>query len=115
VILIAVFTGRNVKGGIFLAVIIAAIVGFFCGITKLPATVFSMPPSLEPIWFHYDMSEILSVDMLFVVFTFLFVNLFNVVGVLIGLTNQAEVPQDQQMAVQSSCMKVLWLLSLQPA
>lgn len=45
VILIAVFTGRNVKGGIFLAVIIAAIVGFFCGITKLPATVFSMPPS----------------------------------------------------------------------
>jgi len=106
VILIAVFTGRNVKGGIFLAVIIAAIVGFFCGITKLPATVFSMPPSLEPIWFHYDMSEILSVDMLFVVFTFLFVNLFNVVGVLIGLTNQAEVPQDQQMAVQSSCMKV---------
>lgn len=52
------------------------------------------------------MSEILSVDMLFVVFTFLFVNLFNVVGVLIGLTNQAEVPQDQQMAVQSSCMKV---------
>jgi len=89
-----------------LAVIIAAIVGFFCGITKLPATVFSMPPSLEPIWFHYDMSEILSVDMLFVVFTFLFVNLFNVVGVLIGLTNQAEVPQDQQMAVQSSCMKV---------
>ena len=106
VILIAVFTGRNVKGGIFLAVIIAAVVGFFCGITKLPATVFSMPPSLEPIWFHYDMSEILSVDMLFVVFTFLFVNLFNVVGVLIGLTNQAEVPQDQQMAVQSSCMKV---------
>ncbi len=85
VILIAVFTGRNVKGGIFLAVIIAAIVGFFCGITKLPATVFSMPPSLEPIWFHYDMSEILSVDMLFVVFTFLFVNLFNVVGVLLSL------------------------------
>ena len=58
IILIAVFTGRNVKGGIFLAV------------------------------------------------TFLFVNLFNVVGVLIGLTNQAEVPQDKQLGVQSSCMKV---------
>ncbi|ETJ40039.1 Xanthine/uracil/vitamin C permease, partial [human gut metagenome] len=37
IILIAVFTGRNVKGGIFLAVIIAAVVGFFCGITKLPS------------------------------------------------------------------------------
>lgn len=106
IILIAVFTGCNVKGGIFLAVIIAAVVGFFCGITKLPSTIFSMPPSLAPIWFHYDMSELLSVDMVFVAFTFLFVNLFNVVGVLIGLTNQAEVPQDKQLGVQSSCMKV---------
>lgn len=106
IILIAVFTGRNVKGGIFLAVIIAAVVGFFCGITKLPSTIFSMPPSLAPIWFYYDMSELLSVDMVFVAFTFLFVNLFNVVGVLIGLTNQAEVPQDKQLGVQSSCMKV---------
>ena len=106
IILIAVFTGRNVKGGIFLAVIIAAVVGFFCGITKLPSTIFSMPPSLAPIWFHYDMSELLSVDMVFVAFTFLFDNLFNVVGVLIGLTNQAEVPQDKQLGVQSSCMKV---------
>ena len=106
IILIAVFTGRNVKGGIFLAVIIAAVIGFFCGITKLPSTIFSMPPSLAPIWFHYDMSELLSVDMVFVAFTFLFVNLFNVVGVLIGLTNQAEVPQDKQLGVQSSCMKV---------
>ena len=44
--------------------------------------------------------------MVFVAFTFLFVNLFNVVGVLIGLTNQAEVPQDKQLGVQSSCMKV---------
>ena len=65
IILIAVFTGRNVKGGIFLAVIIAAVVGFFCGITKLPSTIFSMPPSLALIWFHYDMSELLSVDMVF--------------------------------------------------
>lgn len=106
IVLIAVFTGRNVKGGIFLAVIIAAVVGFFCGITKLPDTVVSVPPSLTPIWFHYDLSELLSVDMVFVAFTFLFVNLFNVVGVLIGLTNQAEVPQEKQMSVQSSCMKV---------
>ena len=106
IVRIAVFTGRNVKGGIFLAVIIAAVVGFFCGITKLPSTIFSMPPSLATIWFHYDMSELLSVDMVFVAFTFLFVNLFNVVGVLIGLTNQAEVPQDKQLGVQSSCMKV---------
>ena len=106
IILIAVFMGRNVKGGIFLAVIIAAVVGFFCGITKLPSTIFSMPPSLAPIWFHYDMSELLSVDMVFVALTFMFVNLFNVVGVLIGLTNQAEVPQDKQLGVQSSCMKV---------
>lgn len=106
ILLIAVFTVRNVKGGIFLAIIIAAIVGFFSGVTTMPDTILSMPPSLAPIALHYDFSEIFSVDMIFVIFTFLFVNLFNVVGVLIGLTNQAEVPAEQQMAVQGSSMKV---------
>lgn len=106
IILIAVFTVRNVKGGIFLAVIISAIVGFFSGVTELPETILSMPPSLAPIALHYDFSEITSVDMIFVVFTFLFVNVFNVVGVLIGLTSQAEVPSDKQLAVQGSAMKV---------
>lgn len=106
IILIAVFTVRNVKGGIFLAVIISAITGFFSGVTELPETILSMPPSLAPIALHYDFSEITSVDMIFVVFTFLFVNVFNVVGVLIGLTSQAEVPPDKQLAVQGSAMKV---------
>lgn len=106
IILIAVFTVRNVKGGIFLAVIISAIVGFFSGVTELPETILSMPPSLAPIALHYDFSEITSVDMIFVVFTFLFVNVFNVVGVLIGLTSQAEVTPDKQLAVQGSAMKV---------
>lgn len=106
IILIAVFTVRNVKGGIFLAVIISAIVGFFSGVTELPETILSMPPSLAPIVLHYDFSEITSVDMIFVVFTFLFVNVFNVVGVLIGLTSQAEVTPDKQLAVQGSAMKV---------
>lgn len=106
IILIAVFTVRNVKGGIFLAVIISAIVGFFSGVTELPETILSMPPSLAPITLHYDFSEITSVDMIFVVFTFLFVNVFNVVGVLIGLTSQAEVTPDKQLAVQGSAMKV---------
>lgn len=106
IILIAVFTVRNVKGGIFLAVIISAVVGFFSGVTELPETILSMPPSLAPIALHYDFSEITSIDMIFVVFTFLFVNVFNVVGVLIGLTSQAEVPPDKQLAVQGSAMKV---------
>lgn len=106
IILIAVFTVRNVKGGIFLAVIISAIVGFFSGVTELPETLLSMPPSLAPIALHYNFSEITSVDMIFVVFTFLFVNVFNVVGVLIGLTSQAEVSPDKQLAVQGSAMKV---------
>ncbi len=106
IILIAVFTVRNVKGGIFLAVIISAIVGFFSGVTELPETILSMPPSLAPIALHYDFSEITSVDMIFVVFTFLFVNVFNVVGVLIGLTSQAEVTPDKQLAVQGSAMKI---------
>ncbi len=106
VILIGVFSARNVKGGIFLAVILCAIIGAVVGITKMPEQVVAMPPSMAPIWFHYDWSEIMSVDMIFVAFTFLFVNVFNVVGVLIGLTDQAKLTGDDAEKARQRCMTI---------
>lgn len=106
VILIAVFTLRNVKGGIFLSVIICAVLGGLLGLTEMPKSVASMPPNLGNIFLAYDTSELLSPDMFFVAFTFLFVNLFNVVGVLIGLTEQAQVPKEVEPKVQGRCMTI---------
>ena len=106
VILITAMTARGVKGTMFIAIIACAILGIFLGVTKLPSSILSLPPSMGPVFMKLDVSELLTADMFFVVFTFLFVNLFNIVGVLIGLSEQAEVPEADRQRVNGNCMKV---------
>lgn len=106
VILITAMTARGIKGTMFIAIIACAILGVFLGVTKLPNSILSLPPSMAPVFMKLDVSELLTSDMFFVVFTFLFVNLFNIVGVLIGLSEQAEVPEADRQRVNGNCMKV---------
>ena len=73
------------------------------GITKLSPHGSFMPPSLEPIAFKFDFINILSPNMIIVIFTFLFVDIFDTVGTLVGvctkanmLTKDGEVPRCKQ-------------------
>lgn len=58
------------------------------GITQF-AGIFSTPPSIEPILFQFNFSQIFSGEMLVVIFTFLFVDLFDTIGTLVGVSNKA--------------------------
>jgi AGZA family xanthine/uracil permease-like MFS transporter len=51
--------------------------------------VVSTPPSIEPIFFKFQWDQILTQDMLIIVFTFLFVDLFDTIGTIIGVTTRA--------------------------
>ncbi|MBN1144765.1 MAG: NCS2 family permease [Bacteroidales bacterium] len=89
-----IFTGIllvfRMKGALVMGIITCAIIGIPLGITQLPEGGFlSMPPSLEPVFFQFDFSRVLSWDMLLVVFTFLFVDLFDTVGTLVGVCSKA--------------------------
>jgi AGZA family xanthine/uracil permease-like MFS transporter len=60
------------------------------GVTTLPGgSIVSAPPSLEPVFFKLDFSQIFSLDMLVVLFTFLFVDMFDTVGTLVGVSSKA--------------------------
>lgn len=50
------------------------------------------PPSMKPILcqFSADTSQIFSLDMLIVVFTFLFVDMFDTIGTLVGVTTKRQ-------------------------
>ena len=94
----AVLYVRNVNGAILIGIIFATIFGFALGDVTLPNTaIVALPPSIEPIFGEAvkpmltaeGWSRILSLDMLIVVFTFLFVNLFDTVGTLIGVVSKA--------------------------
>jgi Permeases len=79
---------KKVKGSLLLGIIITAIVGIPMGITQFTGFM-DTPPSPAPLFFKFDFSQIFTWDMLIVVFTFLFVDVFDTVGTLIGVCSKA--------------------------
>lgn len=81
---------RNVYGSFFIGIIASTAVAFYLDLVSLPENgIFSTPPSIKPIFFQFDFANLLSLDMVVVVFTFLFVNLFDTIGTLLGVANKA--------------------------
>ena len=83
---------KKVKGALLIGIIISTIIGIPLGVTQLPEGLkfVSMPPSLAPTFFKFDFSQVFSIDMLIVLFTFLFVDLFDTVGTLVGVASKAD-------------------------
>lgn len=87
---------RNVNGAILFGILSATIFGLILGDITLPSRIVDLPPSIEPIYGEAikpmftaeGWNKIFSLDMLVVVFTFLFVNLFDTVGTLIGVISK---------------------------
>ncbi|GAA3657857.1 NCS2 family permease [Asaccharospora irregularis] len=93
VLLASVLLAKNVKGAFLLSMLIVSAVGMIFGIVDLPNGVVSSVPSLKPIFLQalsVQKSQIFSFDMLVVVFTFLFVDLFDTVGCLVGVASKAD-------------------------
>ena len=80
----------NVPGALLIGIIATTIIGIPLGVTQF-AGVLSTPPSMKPIFGQImtDPSQIFSLDMLVVVFTFLFVDMFDTIGTLVGVTTKA--------------------------
>lgn len=91
VLIIGILLTKNIKGAILIGILASTIVGIFLGVTVLPEnfSIMSLPPSLEPIFFKFDFSQIFTLDMLIVLFTFLFVDMFDTVGTLVGVSSKA--------------------------
>lgn len=89
-ILMVVLEARKVTGGILIGIIVITIVGIPLGITKMPEGVVSMPPLLSPIFCKMDFSLIAKPEFWVVVFTFFFVDFFDTVGTLIGVSNRVD-------------------------
>lgn len=88
-ILTGVLLALKVKGALLIGILVGTVIGLPFGVTKLPSTMEIMPPSLSPILMKFEWTQILTMDMLVVVFTFLFVDMFDTVGTLIGVSSKA--------------------------
>lgn len=83
IVLLGILEYRKVKGSFIITILSVSVIGIFFGVTTLPEAVVSLPPSMEPTMFRFESIEnILSVEMVISVFTFLFVVIFDTIGTL---------------------------------
>lgn len=75
----------NVKGGMLLGIIATTLIGIPMGVTNFNG-VMSTPPSIAPIFCQFEWSQILSWDMVAIVFTFLFIDMFDTIGTVVGVS-----------------------------
>ena len=81
---------KKVPGAILFGMIATTIVSIICGVSELPKAVIGKPSSIAPIFMKFDFSKILSTEMFVALFAFLFVDLFDTVGTLVGVASKAD-------------------------
>ncbi|WP_372948413.1 NCS2 family permease [Mariniphaga sp.] len=90
IVLTAVLLALKVKGALLIGIFTATIAGLPLGVTQMPeGHLVGAPPSLSPIFFKFEFAEIFTLDMVIVLFTFLFVDMFDTVGTLVGVSDKA--------------------------
>lgn len=98
IIITAFLVIRQVKGGILFGILITWILGIICQLTGLYQGMSLLPDfsqglqagALKDVAFQLDFSNIFSLDFAVVVFAFLFVDLFDTLGTLIGVASKAD-------------------------
>lgn len=89
IIITGVMYVMNIPAAILLGIIITMIIGIPFGVTEFQG-IMSHPHSIEPIFCKFQFDNIFSLDMLVIVFTLLFLDLFDTVGTLVGVCTKVK-------------------------
>ena len=87
-VLIVALNARGIIGGTLIGILVVALIGLPLGLTSFGGIV-SLPPSLEPTLFQLDFSRAIELSFIVVIFSFLFIDVFDNAGTLIGVTHRA--------------------------
>lgn len=89
-IVTAVLFIKNVHGSFLIGIVVSTIFAAILGLVHMPeGGLFSLPPSIAPVFMQFEWDHLFTLDMVVVVFTFLFVNLFDTIGTLLGVASKA--------------------------
>lgn len=99
IIITGYLLSKNVKGALLIGIISTTVIGIPMGVTILPEgfkSIVSLPPSMRDVAFKFvGFDQIFSIEMVIVVFTFLFVDIFDTVGTLAGVASKADMLDDR--------------------
>ena len=104
ILITAILLAKNVKGGILWGILITWILGIICQLTHLYVPnddlgFYSLLPdfsngisipSMAPTFMKMDFSIVFSLDFVVIMFAFLFVDMFDTLGTLIGVASKAD-------------------------
>ena len=93
-VITGVLYALNVKGAMLIGILATTVIGIPMGITEFKGVV-STPESIAPIFCKFEWEHIFSLDMLVVVFTFLFIDMFDTVGTLVGVSTKAKMVDEK--------------------
>ena len=91
---ITILSVRKIPGAIIIGVLGITIIGVFLGIVNFNGVV-SMPPALAPTLMKLDIIGALDLAMISVIMSFLFVNLFDTAGTLLGVATRANLVDEK--------------------
>ena len=94
IVLTSVLIARRVPGALLIGILATSLIGIPMGITKFQG-IMDTPPSIAPVFCQFDFHNIFTVDMAIVVFTFLFIDMFDTAGGLIGIAYKGEMLDEE--------------------
>lgn len=92
IVLTSVLVIKNVPGSLLIGILATALIGIPMGVTHFSGVV-DTPPSVAPLFCQFEFHHIFTLDMLVVVFTFLFIDMFDTMGTLVGVCTKAGMMQ----------------------
>ena len=85
---------RKVNGALLIGILVTTLIGIPMGLTHYNG-IFSMPPSIEPIFCQFEFDQIFTKDMVICVFTLLFIDIFDTIGTLVGVCMKADMVDEE--------------------
>lgn len=90
ILITGILLAKNIRGALLIGIVITTLIGIPMGITKVPTSFLSMPPSLSPIFLKFEWHNIFTPNMFIALFTLLFMDMFDTVGTLVGVATKAK-------------------------
>ena len=80
---------NKVKGAMLIGILATTFIGIPMGVTPEITALIDTPESIAPIFCKFEWENVFTLDMLVVVFTLLFIDMFDTIGTLVGVSTKA--------------------------
>ena len=91
ILITGVMLVKGVQGALLIGIFVTTLIGLPMGVTALPDFSNGLtPPDISPVFFQFQWDQVFTIDMAIILFTFLFVDMFDTVGTLVGVSTKAD-------------------------